>query len=288
MKGSLTVLLVFLVCLVVVVLYIFLGRSQIAKVNANLRTQNDALQQQLDKIAEKEKELPELMARLPQWSRQLSMFNQAIPTEVDDNVFFAGLAAEAKKRNVQILKLETSVGTPWLGQINDEMATELEALGINVDAARSVKVAFYSSTMVGKFQDILGVFEAMKGYNRLYTLEQVTGPAQTGMGTSSDVIQEAQTPLTFSGKLYYGIGEKEVSQETLASVFSKAVSGPAARTLFNGVKKGAKDLSETTTPDKDKSDATGDQAGAPDVAPRKIAAVPPGCITSGGREGWIR
>lgn len=288
MRGSLTVLLVFLVCLVVVVLYIFLGRSQVSKLNANLRTQNDALQQQLDKIADKEKALPDLMARLPQWSRQLSMFNQAIPTKIDDNVFFENMTAEAKKRNVRILKLETSVGDPWLGQINDDMAAELENLGINVDAARSVKVAFYSATMVGDFKDILDVFEALKTHNRLYTLAQVTGPATTSMGTSSDVVQQAQTPLTFAGKLYYGMSEKEVSQESLARVFSKAVSGPAARILFDGVRSAAKDLAGSAAQADNKTGDTGDQAGAIDVASRKIAALPPDQVTTGGREGWIR
>jgi len=284
MRGGLTVVLVFLVCLVVVVLYIFLGRSQITRANSALQDQNTGLQVQLDQIRAKEAKLPELMARLPQWSRQLAMFEEAIPTKIDDNVFFSNLTKETEKRNVKILKLETSIGDPWLGQITEDLQASLEELGINVNAARNVRIAFYAATLVGDFKDILDVFESMKSYNRLYTLDMITAPATTTMGTSNEVIKQDQTPLTLSGKMYYGISAEEVSQDTLARVFEKAVSGPAARSIFNGVRNSAKEVPEPSPADEETDNGQASAEGGR----RELAAVPQGYAMPGGQEGWIR
>lgn len=282
MRGGMTVLLVFLICLVVVVLYIFLGRAQIVRGINELREEDAALQSQLSIIREKEEDLPRLMASLPVWSRQLRMFNQAIPSKMNDNVFLADLVSELEAREIKILNLETTQGGPWLGQITEEMEVELESIGINVAAARSIKVAFYSATVVAEFDAVLDAFESMKKYNRLYTLDFVSGPAAAGAGSMAETLDLRQVPMTFSGSLYYGIGEEEVSQETLNRVFNKAISGPAARNIFEGVQGAGRDMLEADLPGDGAESAAG-QSGADQAASGEIAMA-----LTDGQEGWLR
>jgi len=136
---------------------------------------------------------------------------------------------------VRLLNVKVEPGGPWLGDIKDEDAKKLEGIGVDVDAARSLKVAFYSVELVGKYDKTLAVLENLKKHGRMYSIDSVMGPAGSGGGTVTKVLDVSSTPIQVSGKIFYGIADNYVSEKDLTAVFDRVVLKPLAGQVQSGI-----------------------------------------------------
>lgn len=231
MRGGVAIVATIFIALAVVVLYFFLGRAQITKRAAEVELQSAALSQQLVDIEKKRKALPGMLEQLPAWRQELAVYKRAVPATVQDDDFLAGLAEQLAVQDVKLLSVELIPAGKWLGEIGEAQAEELEAAGIDVEAARQVLVAHYSINLIGEFDGVLAAFESLKSYRRLYSIDQVTGPAGRGAGTVAKQIDPNTTPIQITGRVYYGIPDSYLSDAELIHVFTTAVIAPRARAM---------------------------------------------------------
>jgi hypothetical protein len=229
MRGGVAITVTVIVALGIVALYFFLGRAQIIKSIQEVEGQSAALSQQLVDIDKKREELPEMLKQLPTWREELAIYKRAVPAEVDDDEFLVALAEQLDVNDVQLLSVELLPAGKWLGEIGEAQAEELEQAGIDVDAARQVRAAHYSINLIGEFEGVLTAFENLKGYQRLYTIDQVTGPAGRGSGSVSEQVDPNTTPIQITGRIYYGLPDSYLSDAELVRVFATAVITPRAR-----------------------------------------------------------
>lgn len=229
MRGGVAITVTVIVALGIVALYFFLGRAQIVERIQEVEGQNAALRQQLVDIDDKREQLPEMLKQLPSWRQELAIYKRAVPFEVDDDEFLAALAEQLAANDVQLLTIELLPAGPWLGEIGEAQAEELENAGIDVDAARQVRAAHYSISLIGEFDRVLTAFENLKGYQRLYTIDQVTGPSGRSAGSISQQVDPNITPIQVTGRIYYGVPDSYLSDAELVRVFATAVISPRAR-----------------------------------------------------------
>lgn len=255
MKGGVAILIVLLSSLVVLVLYMAVGKSQLDNTIRSLESESDQLETQIQLIRSKELELPLLKAKLPEWRTKLLVYRNAIPQEPDEHIFFSVLNRELENNQVQLMQLNTDRGGSWLGQYTEELEAELTELKINAVAASSVQVLFFQLILNGSFEDIMTVFENLKRNERLYTIDIATGPSSAGSGMVLEVVNPDFTPIQFSGRLYFGMAESEVSLDTLNKVYARVVFGQASDDICNGIGKTAHSLVDVDNNAVDTSDS---------------------------------
>ncbi|GEM_PF-2217290 len=229
MRGGVAITVTVIVALGIAALYFFLGRAQIVGRIQEVEGRSAALRQQLVDIDRKREQLPGMLEQLPTWRQELAVYKRAVPFEVDDDEFLAALTEQLAQNEVQMLTVELLPAGPWLGEIGEAQAEELENAGIDVDAARQVRAAHYSISLIGKFDRVLAAFENLKGYQRLYTIDQVTGPAGRGAGSITQQVDPNTTPIQITGRIYYGVPDSYLSDDELVRVFATAVISPRAR-----------------------------------------------------------
>jgi len=228
MRGW-TVTFVILACAAVVLaLFIFLFRNQMEKRVNTLKADNEALHKHLDQIQQEESSIGTLAREIPQWKAKVSLYEAAIPTQIEDNTFLNSLREEMKAQGVTLLSVELTPGGSWLGDIKAEEAKKLTDIGIDVDAARNLKVAFYSIKLLGPYDRTLAVLENLKRHRRMYSIDEVIGPAGSGGGTVTQVLSAVETPVQVTGKIFYGIPADYVSAEDLDGVYDRVVLRPLA------------------------------------------------------------
>ena len=232
MRGGASIIAVLLVCILVLVLYFFVGSSQLNRMQARVNSQIAALNEQQRQIREHEIQIQQLVTRLPVWRRQLEVYKKAIPTKVQDEQFLNSLSQEMGKQDVKLLGIQTAPGGAWLGKIDENRQLQLEQMGINVNAARSVLVLFYTVTLVGAYADIINAYEGLKHHRRLYSIDMVTSPAGIGGGAVSQVLDPEETPIQIAGRIYYGIPETYLEKSKLDDQFIKAVAKPKANLAY--------------------------------------------------------
>jgi hypothetical protein len=140
-----------------------------------------------------------------------------------------------KAAGVQLLNVKVDPGGQWLGDIKEEEAKKLEGIGVDVEAARELKVAFYSIDLVGPYGKTLEVLENLKRHGRMYSIDAAMGPAGSGAGTVAQVLEASSTPIQVVGKIFYGIPEDYVSETQLNHVFAKVVLRPVAQDIKRSI-----------------------------------------------------
>lgn len=240
MRGAASVILVLLGAIVIVLLYFFLGKAQMNRMAGELEGDLEAFRTQLDEIHRREAEIPRLTRQLPAWRQQLVVLNEAIPPTIEDDAFFASLAAELIEQEVELLAVDVVLGGAWLKDVTEEELQELEARGIRVDTARQIRVAFYNIKLSGEFGRVLTVFENLKKYRRLYTIDQVIAPASGGVGTITQTVDPSLTPIEVTGTLFYGVPEGYLPLEDLEARFMHAAVVPVARSAQGSISAAAR------------------------------------------------
>lgn len=260
MRPVTQTLLIFLGCCIVFGLYMFLGKSKLDQRQRELRAEYDQVTGRLVTIQAKKAEIPGLVAQLPYWRSQFDVFRAAMPMEIGDEVFLSSLAEECAVNNVQLLGVELSPGGPWLGKLSEEQRTKLTGIGVDVEAAEAVKTATYTIRVIGEYAAILRMLEGLKRHGRMYTVDEFAGPAPGGAGAIVETLDQAQTPILVSGKIYYGLPEEKVSAEQVREAVRKIVLTPLATRIMRSV---ARDAAGLIRPPQPQAGAGDKGAGGP-------------------------
>jgi hypothetical protein len=244
MRGWTSTIVIVICAVVAVVLFHFLFKKQMDKQIGELRAQADSLHSQLEEINRMESQIPALTAQVPGWRNQVRIFKSAIPSQIEDDVFFRNLADELARNDVQLMSIQVNPGGPWLGNLKDEDAEKLAGIGVDVDAARNLKVAFYQVKLLGSYAHTVELLENLKRHGRMYSIDEVTGPAGEGGGTVMSTLDDTALPLQVSGKIFYGIPADYVSEAKLDAALQAVVFKPLAARLHGGVRAAGREVAE--------------------------------------------
>lgn len=242
MRASTSIIIVIVVCLAFLALYWFIGRSQLQKQVNQVTGEVMAAQTELETIDRMEAEIPQLLAQLPIWQRQYELFRSAIPSEVDDHRFLSAIIDQLDKSGAKFISSEMALGGQWLEGVSESQFEQLQAAGLDVDVAKKIRVAFYSLSLEGDYKDILNTFEGLKRYGRLYTIDQVLGPAGGAAGAVTRTLDASMTPVEMTGRIYYGIPENSFNVQAIQRQFAEKGSGMAARATANSIKDAGQQL----------------------------------------------
>ena len=235
MRGLTGTLVILLIAVVITVAYVMLGRSQVTAALNKVRAENKDLRAQVEEIQRKSMELPKLRAELPTWRRQIKLLKVAIPETIEDDSFLASLADQMKLQGVDLLRINMAKSTGWLSAASEAQLSKLQEMGVDVATAKQINVAFYSINLIGNFDKVISAFENLKKYRRLYSIDQMAGPAGGSGGTITQIVDPNITPIEVTGKIFFGIPEDYLSIEELDKVFADAVALPVARNVQGGV-----------------------------------------------------
>jgi len=248
MRGSVSTLIVFLVCLVAVLIYWFAGRPQLINQLVTVRAENVEISNRLAEISEMERSIPLMMRQLPQWRDKLELYQAAIPNPINDEKFLATIDQQLEAQDVTLIGIDLVKGGAWLGQLGESQIEELKAKGIDDNVARQVQVAFYSVRLMGEFKNVITAFENLKIHNRLFSIDQVTGPITGGTGMISQNLDPNNVPIEITGRIYYGIPANYLTVEQLVDVFNTAVIIPQARLIQSKIARRAQELNPDYVP----------------------------------------
>jgi hypothetical protein len=235
MRGLTGTLVIFLLAVLVLVAYVMLGRAQVTAALSKVRAENKDLRVQVQEIQLKSQELPKLRAELPTWRKQLKLLKIAVPEKIEDDTFFAALADQMKQQGVDLLRIDMAKSTGWLSKASESQLSKLQDLGVDVATAKQIKVAFYSINLIGNFDKVISAFENLKKYRRLYSIDEVAGPAGGSGGTVTQITDPDITPIQVTGKIFFGVPPDYLSIAELDKVFADAVAVPVARAVKSGV-----------------------------------------------------
>ena len=291
MRGMTSVLITFVSVLVILLLYLFLGRNQLVNMANNLDAKKRNLDQTLDVLTQQEAQLPKLREQLPFWRDQLKMFKAAVPTKLDDEEFLAHVAEQARSHGLQIQTINVTPSGSLIKEANEDTLNKLTAAGIDTEALQKIQAANYAIQFEGDFTQIINALEGLKGYGRIYTIDSIAAPFGGGGGTVAEILDQAKTPIRVSGAIYYGIPEEYLSIASLDKIFQQAIMPPAARKLFNSIGNSAAKLRKSETPETDSQPGKGNPQQNKSKAPGKKATdagriapvkkhAPKGAVTS--------
>lgn len=249
MRGMLGSLIIFLVCLALVMLYIFLGKGQISVAASNLQMQIDEKDSELIAIRSKRNEITTLKASLPLWRQQLEIFTTAIPVKVDDHIFFGNLVDQLDHYpEVKLLSLDSVFGGPWLGKVDEKQEEVLISYNIDVESAKSIRVSFFTLKLLGEFDDVLTIIENLKQYRRLYTIDMIAGPATGGSGAITQSAQPEITPIQVTGRLYFNLPEPKVDVNELTRMYLEVFAGMLQNDMVSAGRQAAIGIDSNRTP----------------------------------------
>jgi hypothetical protein len=235
MRGATSLLITIAVVLVVVALYLFVGKAQLNKAIQTNQIQRDTLEKKQKELSEMEAAMPKLTRDLPVWRRQLVLFKSAIPEKIDDQIFLRTLNDQLEQNGVQLQSIEVVPAGSWLKDTDEKTIADLRTAGLDVDTMRKVQVAYYDIRLSGDFAKVITCFENMKHYGRLYTIDLVTSESGTGGGSVTEIVDPAKRPIMLSGAIFYGIPESYISVESMERVFQSRFAGPLARNVYRNV-----------------------------------------------------
>jgi len=258
MTGRLGILIVMLITVVICALYFVLGRNQLTKHIEELREENNQLRSELAQIMHMEQEIPKLQEQVPFWFTQMQFLRRAVPERINDDAFLANLATELDKRNVDLVGIIVGRGGSWLGNLTDEQEQALVDAGLDVAAAKQIKYAIYSASLLGEYSDVLMAFESLKGYGRMYSVDSVISPSGARGGAVVQNVSTTLVPIDVTGRIYYGVDGKHLSLEGLEEVFYRSAMRPVVDGLQSGLGDTAKDLVTDGAPAPDGANPAGD------------------------------
>ena len=245
MRSASSIIITIVAAVILGALYIFVAKAQISSATNKLIKGNEQLQTQLTEIRADQADMPVLAAKLPFWRKQLELFKKAIPVQIEDDKFLQAIAQELKRTGVTLVGIEAVKGGAWLGNIKEDQVKQLEAMKLDVNAARQIQVAFYSVTLLGDFDKVISAFEYLKQHQRLYSIDQVSGPAPGDTGQILENIDPNNTPIQITGKIYSGIPADYLSVEQLNRVYTQVVAAPVTRRIKAGITSTARTLATT-------------------------------------------
>ena len=235
MRGLASIIIVFLVAVVVLLLYSFLGKARLSLAVDEAEANNEALTGRLEIIRVMQREIPRLKEMLPIWQEQLEAYRTAIPSQIEDDVFFSAVADQLNEQSVQLLGVEILPGGIWLRDITEEETERLEAMGIDVGTARQIQMANYSINLIGDFDRVVMAFESLKKYGRLYTMDKVISPAGGGAGAIMQTVSQQSMPIMVSGRIYYGIPESYMAAAELIELYAMSMASPLGFTAQRSI-----------------------------------------------------
>jgi hypothetical protein len=259
MRGATSLFITIAVVLVVVALYLFVGKTQLNKAIQTNQAQRDQLEKKQKELSKMEAAMPKLTQDLPVWRRQLALFKSAIPEKIDDQIFLGTLNAQLEQNGVQLQSIQVAQAGSWLKDVDEKTIADLGNAGLDVETMRKVQVAYYDIRLAGDFAKIITCFENMKHYGRLYTIDLVTSETGAGGGSVTEIVDPAKRPIMLSGAIFYGIPESYISVESMERVFQSRFAGPLARNVYRNVVQQSRTLVKDE-PNKPQDAAPGKQA----------------------------
>jgi len=272
MRINTSTIVVFFICIVLGVAYFFFGKGEINKRIDSVNADNERLAYDLEQIRLKEIALPGLLSELPVWRKQAQLYRNAIPLAIEDDTFLAAVADQLALHDTHLLGVDVMLGGPWLGRLGEEQIKNLEDDGIDAQMAQKVKVAFYSIRLLGQFDGVIRTFENLKGYERLYSVDEVAGPSAAGAGAVSASTDPNIIPIQLSGRIYYGLPEEDIDFTRVIRVFGRAKLRPVAESIKASARQLVQGTPEETAAPEENGDANVE--GNIAVAPRSAMEVP--------------
>src|SRR5207237_10655144 len=123
---------------------------------------------------------------------------------------------------VQLLGAQLQLGGPFVGEAKEDELKKYTDIGVDVEALKQVKVAFYQLKLLGNYGKTLSALENLKGHGRMYSIDEVVSPAGGGGGTVTQTLDVTRTPIQVTGKIYYGI-QGDVGTDALDQVLDKVI-----------------------------------------------------------------
>ena len=108
MKDATSIAIVFVVCIVFLALYFFVAQRQMNIANTVLSARLDDLKQEELDINKMGIMITQFQDRLPELKRRINYYKLAIPTNIEDELFFAHLASELRRNGVELLEVQQS------------------------------------------------------------------------------------------------------------------------------------------------------------------------------------
>jgi hypothetical protein len=235
MRGAVGMVLTFVIVVVVMILYVILGRSQMTALIHTQQAERDRLEAKRTEIARYQTEMRDMTAQLPQWRAQLTLFKRAIPEKIDDDKFISAINNQLALNKVKLLNIDVVVFGSWLKDVDEQTIKALSDAGLDVDTMRRIQVAYFNLRLSGNFKDVITSFENLKRSGRLYTIDLVTSEGQGGGGAVTEVVDPSQHPLMVSGAIFYGVPGSYVDPASLDAMFASRFTGPLARSIYQNI-----------------------------------------------------
>lgn len=230
--GTLTVVITVVLVLLAGGGYLFYGKPKLDEQRQALETEIAAQEKELAQIELYKVEKEELKKLLPRWKEQFEVFRAAIPVKMDDDVFMRNLSEQLRANGVRLMSMEIAPTGQWFSNINETQEANYRNENVKPEELRLVKVANFSMSLIGDFGDVLRAFENMKLYGRIYALDRITSPTG-GQGGAVFINEDAgATPMQVSGRIFYGLSENYLSQDTLDRFFGRAEALGAASAIY--------------------------------------------------------
>jgi hypothetical protein len=271
MKGSMSILITFVLVALAVGLYVFLGKSKLDEKRNNLKAEVDAAKQTLQANEGKIAQIPALMDELPRWQRQFELFRTAIPVAIEDDLFLRNLTTQLNANGVRLVHMELIPAGQWFTNLNETQEEAFRKEHMRPEELRQVKQASYTVSLIGPFAGVLRAFENLKLYGRIYSIDTIISPAGGAGGAVFRNVDESQTPIQVSGKIFYGLSENYLSQETLNKFFGQAEALGAASMVSDTAMARSSQLSANPTGAPQRPDGG---SVAPGAAPAPPATTP--------------
>jgi hypothetical protein len=253
------------------------------------KTAKKANQDKLAAIEQHKLEIPALKAQLPRWQRQFEIFRAAIPVKLEDDVFLRNLDEQLRANNVRLSRVELSPGGPFITNLNENQEQAYLKEHMKPEEIRAVKYANFSVSLSGNYADVLRAFENLKLYGRIFSISQIISPSGGAGGAVFKNLSQATTPIEVSGRVFYGLSEGYLSQDTLDRYFGHAdtlgAAGAVSAVAMDRASQIATNPNGTPAPSDVTSSATGapagDQAGGTGGTAPPPAAKPAGSASTG-------
>jgi hypothetical protein len=247
MKGSMSVVITVVLVALAAGLYFFLGKSKLDERRAELHGKRQQQEAELQMIEGYKVEKEELKKLLPRWKEQFELFRAAIPVSMEDDVFLRNLGEQLRANGVTLMAVDVSPAGQWFQNINETEEANYRKENVKPEELRLVKVANFSLSLVGDFTSVLRAFENMKLYGRIYALDRIISPAGGAGGAVFVNEVRGRTPMQISGRIFYGLSESYLSQDTLDRFFGRAEALGAASAIFEAATVRADQLSANPT-----------------------------------------
>ncbi|MEZ5339396.1 MAG: hypothetical protein R3F46_14185 [bacterium] len=242
MKDATSIAIVFVICAVMLLLYFFVGQSALNRNNAVKAAELARLQEEERNINWMGSQITEYENQLPELKKRINYYKQAIPSQIEDEIFFAHMAQELRRNDVQLLELQQSGNRTWLGQLSKTDEEQYQQKELDVQAVRQIRTSTFKIRAFGEFEDVLTVFENLKSLGRLYTIDQIISPAGGGTGTVLVDNSGTAAQMEITGSLFYGIPENYRDAEGLDKKYMEVAVVRNAKDISDDVKKGGRQV----------------------------------------------